>query len=111
MANLMGNRICQKRTELGLTMEELGTMVGVKSSAVNKWEKGIVENIKRDTIQEMARIFNCSPVWLMGYDAPEKLEEVSKSAIQDAELVKKFHKLNDRDKTIILNMIDSMLCQ
>lgn len=110
MENLMGYRIHKKRIEKGLTMEELGEMVGVKSSAVNKWEKGIVENIKRDTIAELAKIFNCSPVWLMGYDTQEQLEEISKSAIEDADLIKKFHKLSSRDKTIIKNMIDSMLC-
>jgi len=66
--DLMGKRIKQKRTELGLTMEMLGNILGVGKSAVNKWEKGKVKNIKRSTIAHMAVIFECSPVWLMGMD-------------------------------------------
>lgn len=67
--HIMGNRIRSMRLHLGLTMEELGGILGVGKSAVNKWEKGHVKNIKRSTIAHMAVIFNCSPVWLMGLDA------------------------------------------
>lgn len=49
----MGQRINQKRLEMGLTMEELGKMVGVGASAVNKWEKGNVENLN-------LAVFSCS---------------------------------------------------
>lgn len=63
----MGKRIKQKRLEKGLTMEELGSKLGVKASAINKYEKGIVENIKRPTIKKMAEIFDCDPNWLMGF--------------------------------------------
>jgi len=69
--NTMGSRIHEKRMERGLTMKELADRIGVQASAVNKWEKGIVENIKRSTIQQMADIFECSPAWLLGYDEPE----------------------------------------
>ena len=64
----MGQRIKQKRTEYGLTMEELGNRLGVQKSAVNKWEKGEVLNIKRNYIMAMADLFHCSPAWLMGMD-------------------------------------------
>ena len=66
--SVMGERIAQKRKEKNMTMEELARVLGVQASAINKYEKGLVENIKRSTIQEMAKIFECDPVWLMGYD-------------------------------------------
>jgi len=69
--NEMGNRIRTKRLEKNLTMEELGNMLGVKASAINKYEKGIVENIKRPVIKKMSEIFECDPLWLMGFDGPQ----------------------------------------
>lgn len=75
----MGNRIRQKRLEKSLTMDELGAMLGVKASAINKYEKGIVENIKRPMIQKMSEIFECDPLWLMGFDSPK---------VYDVDLVK-----------------------
>lgn len=107
----MALRIRQKRKEIGYTMEQLGEVVGVQKSAVNKWEKGNVTNIKRSVIKKMSDLFDCSPVWLMGYDVSETLEIAKEDAIHDAELIKNFHKLNDRDKAIIKNMIDSMLSE
>lgn len=68
MENIMGKRIHDKRIENGMTMEELGDLVGVRRSAVNKWEKGQVTNIKRSAIEKMAKTFDCDPVWLMGME-------------------------------------------
>ena len=69
--SLMGDRIRMKREENGLTMAELGSILGVQASAVNKWEKGHVSNIKRSTIAQMAKLFDVNPVWLMGLDGGE----------------------------------------
>lgn len=66
----MAERIHQKRIENDMTMEELANRLNVGKSAVNKWEKGYVTNIKRETIQKMSDIFGCSPAWLMGLDVP-----------------------------------------
>jgi len=66
--NKMGSRIKQKRLEKGLTCEALGQILNVQKSAVSKWERGAVENISQTKIKEMAKLFQCSPSWLMGYD-------------------------------------------
>ena len=96
MAN-MGERIRQMRKKNNLTQEELGKKLNMQKSGVAKWENGVINNIKRDTIEEMARIFGCNPVWLMGYD------------ISDDELIQKIHQLPEADKEIISSMIDRML--
>ena len=67
----MGERIQQKRKEKNLTMQELADLLHVGRSAVNKWEKGHVKNIKRNTIKEMAKIFDCNPAWLLCYTDDE----------------------------------------
>ena len=52
----MGERIRMMRKECGLTQGELAQKLGLKDSAVAKYENGRVENIKRSTIQKMADI-------------------------------------------------------
>ncbi len=61
----MGIRIKQLRKEMGWTQAELASKLGLKDSAIAKYEKGRVENMKRDTIAKMADLFGCSPVYLM----------------------------------------------
>ena len=72
MSKIMGQRIHNKRIEMGLTMEELGKAVGVSRQCICNWEKGAVENISRDHIKTMADLFHCEKSWLMNMeDAPE----------------------------------------
>jgi len=61
----MGTRIKQLRKAKGWTQAELAARLGLKDSAIAKYEKGRVENMKRDTIAKMAELFECSPVYLM----------------------------------------------
>ena len=69
---LMAKRIQEMRTSHGMTQEELGEKLGVLRQTISSWESGNVANIKRSSIQKMAEIFKCDPVWLMGFeDAPE----------------------------------------
>lgn len=64
----MAERIKEKRLEAGLTQEELADKLGLKKSAIAKYENGRVENIKRSIIQKMSIVLNCSPSYLMGWD-------------------------------------------
>lgn len=58
----IGDVIKTLRTERGWTQEELGKRLGVQKSAVAKYENGAVENLKRTTMVEMARLFHVSPL-------------------------------------------------
>lgn len=64
----MGDRIRRLRTNLGLTQAELGEKVGLQRAAINKYEKGETENMKRTIIGKMSKIFNVSPSYLMAFD-------------------------------------------
>ena len=57
----VGSYIKQLRTERNLTQEELGQKIGVKRAAVQKWECGRTQNLKRETIQKLSEIFNVNP--------------------------------------------------
>ena len=45
----------------------------------------------------------------MGFDVPMKKELSSSEAEGDIQLIEKFSLLNERDKQLVMNMIDSML--
>ena len=64
----VGTRIRALRTARGLTQEEPGKLLGVKKAAVQKYENGSVENLKRATVLKLSEIFDVSPSYLMGFD-------------------------------------------
>lgn len=61
----IGEKIKRLRKERGMTQEELGAAVGVQKAAINKYETGIVINLKRDMIAKLARALDVNPVWLL----------------------------------------------
>ena len=68
----MKDKIKQRREELGLTLEEVGNIVGVGKSTVRKWETGDIANMRRDKIAKLAVALRTSPAYLLGYDETEK---------------------------------------
>ncbi len=64
----MGNRIKELRLQANLTQTELGAKLGVGASAIAKYEKGRVQNLKQSTIAKMAEIFHCAPSYILALD-------------------------------------------
>ena len=71
MANTPGERIKYLRTINNMSQEELGKRVGVQRAAINKYEKGTVENIPIATIEKIANVFDVSPTYIVGWDNVE----------------------------------------
>lgn len=68
MVNGIGDKIKELRLLSGLSQEELGNRVGVQRAAINKYEKGVVENIPIKTIEKLALVFDVSPTYLVGWN-------------------------------------------
>lgn len=71
----IGQRICDMRKECRLTQKQLGDLLKppVKRQSVCKWELAEHAEIKRDYIGQMASIFHCSPMWLMGFESDDNV--------------------------------------
>lgn len=59
------------RERKNLTQEEVAERVGVTKATVSKWEKGDIENMKRDKIAKLSEVFGISPLELLGMDIPK----------------------------------------
>lgn len=64
-----GQKIKALRLEKGMSQEELGAKIGVKKAAINKYETGVVVNLKKSTIAKLAEALDTSPIYLMGWES------------------------------------------
>lgn len=64
----IGRKIKELRLLSGMSQEALGKRVGVQRAAINKYEKGTVENISIKTIEKMADVFNVNPNYIVGWN-------------------------------------------
>jgi len=80
------------RERRGVTQKELGEILGVRHTAVQKYECGDVENIPRSSIVKMADYFGVSPCYLMGFDV------VGQTATDENRLIQDYRMLNEQGK-------------
>lgn len=90
----MGQKIHELRIQKGLTLEELGNIVGVGKSTVRKWENGIIANMKRDKILKVSEALGVSPAYLMGWEEPSDDKIISLGNVYPVEL-KRFPMLGE----------------
>lgn len=62
----VGELIKKERIARGMTQEELAEKVGVKKSAVAKWENGRVSEIKRSNLKMLSEALGLNPNALLG---------------------------------------------
>lgn len=62
----VGERIKQRRIELGITQTQLAQEVGVYRPTVSKWERGAAEKILVANLQRVALALQTTPNKLLG---------------------------------------------
>lgn len=67
----MGERLKELRLKKGATQEEVGKIINVTKPTIMKYEKGLVENLKRSSIEKLAKYFDVAPSYLMCLDENE----------------------------------------
>ena len=71
----MSVNIKQRRSELNLTLEQIGNYVGVSKSTVKKWENGYIKNMRRDKIMLLSQILKVSPLDFLNFNNSDTVEK------------------------------------
>ena len=69
----IGQRIAQKRKELGLSQEALGSKLGVSRQSIYKWEADSALP-EVDKLIALSRLFGVSVGWLLGVEEPPEAD-------------------------------------
>ena len=107
----IGQKIKDARLAKGLTQEELGNIVGLQKSAIAKYEKGRVVNIKRSTLQKLAKALDLRGSDLIIESNPQEAAELSAKVLLDMELmdtIEQYYTLSTEKQKMIRDLIRSM---
>lgn len=81
----IGQRIAQKRKELGLSQEALGEKMGVSRQAIYKWESdSALPEI--DKLVVLSKLFGVSVGWLLGVEEQENPEKTGTDTMNPEQL-------------------------
>ena len=107
----IGQKIKKARLEKRLTQQELGAIIGVQKSAIAKYESGRVVNIKRSTLQKIAKALSIRPSELIFTESPRDAADFHVRIITDFELMealKDYYLLSEENKKMIRDLIHSL---
>lgn len=112
MSEGMAQRIRDLRHAKGLTLEQVAAVVGVGKSTVRKWETGMIANMRRDKIADLAKALGTTPAYLMGWNDEEKTD-ISPNEPQLTEgeqmLITLFRQVPEDKQQLVLQMIRAAL--
>lgn len=97
-----GDKIKRLRVERNMTQEQLGEKLGVKKSAVAKYENDRVRNLKRKTLLKLADVFGVAPSYF--------IDDLKKSNSHIGSILRKVREekgLSRADVAIALNLKES----
>lgn len=75
----MGERLKELRLKKGVTQEDVGKVIHVSKATIMKYEKGLVENLKRSSIKKLADYFDVAPSFLMCMENDVENKELDNS--------------------------------
>lgn len=67
-----GERMKQRRKEIGLSAEKVAERLGVSPATIYRYEKGDIEKVPVDIFAELAKILQTTPAYLMGWEEQPK---------------------------------------
>lgn len=104
-----GDIIKKLRNKKKYTQSELGVMLGVNTSSIQKYESGTTKNLKLETIRELCHIFEVPPIVFVFpeiYDS--KYENYSKKYKLLPYAFTEFVGVNEEGSDKIMNYIDDI---
>lgn len=97
----IGERIKQRRKELGMSADKLAEKLGKDRSTIYRYEKGDIENLPLDILEPIAAALNTTPQYLMGWEKVQKKNDILSDIVlklnEDMELLSMVETLSKLD--------------
>ena len=71
----IGERIKNRRLELGLSVDELAKRIGKNRATVYRYESSDIENLPTGVLEPLAKALSTTPAYLIGWDKEEPPKE------------------------------------
>ena len=101
-----------RRKELGLTMKEVATAIGVKEATYLRYENGVVKNIPYDRIIAISEILKCNPEDLLRISKSTSLYNNKNNIELDSteqKLIDNYRSLNEEGQDKLLDLADDLV--
>ena len=100
----IGERIKQRRMELGLSVDEVAEKLGKNRATVYRYESNEIENLPVGTLEPLAKILETTPAQLIGWEYEEQDENYRRIFARNLNRFLKINEKNQADIAMLLNV-------
>jgi len=75
----IGKRLNSARKNIKMTMKEIGVLVNLHESSVQRYEAGLVKNVSIEKLKEFAKVLNIEASFLIGWEEIASTKEEDKN--------------------------------
>ena len=72
----IGDRMRFRRRELHYTLDEVAQKINVSKQTIQRYETGVIGNIPSDKIENIAKVLDTTPAYLMGWEEKSPLFDI-----------------------------------
>ena len=103
------NIVKSRRTELGLTLDQVSKKVGITIATLQRYESGEIDiyNVHLKKIEKLAVALEVSPAFLMGWEEPKK--DRFSGTRRDDRLIRLWRQLPYEEQIKMLGRIEDKL--
>lgn len=100
----IGERIKQRRMELGLSVDEVAEKLGKNRATIYRYESNEIENLPVGTLEPLAKILETTPAQLMGWEDEEQDENYRRIFARNLNRFLEINGKNQADIATLLNV-------
>lgn len=108
----IGERIKARRTQIGLTVDQVADRIGKNRATVYRYESNDIEKFPLDILPPLAKVLNTTPAYLMGWSDTAEIRPTIihapalELAEDESDLLHKYRRLDDSGKGRVRNVLD-----
>lgn len=71
-SKMLGKRIAESRKQLDITMKDLGKLLNLHESTIQRYESGDIKKVDIEKVKEFAKALKVSPIYLLGWNTSDE---------------------------------------
>ena len=96
-----GTRLKLLREAKQVSQTEAALYLGLTKQTLYKYEKNIVTNIPSDVVERMARYYNTTPAYIMGWNTENQTDIPTDISNEDQALLDLYHNLSPATRAAV----------
>ena len=107
----VGERIKNRREEIGMTVDELAEKLGKNRATIYRYERGDIEKLPIEILEPISRALDVTPGFLMGWSQKAETAPAPSLSTDERHLIDLFRQLTPKEQGSLIGRAELLVEQ